>query len=219
MTGTYQDMQDDIENDLADAGVNTSALRQSKILAAIRMYQKERFWFLETTDSFPTVDGTETYSLPSDIRTWDHRLRLTNSSTKLPLLYVPVQWMNAHFGDSTEGVPEYFSVEASLIRLRPIPDGVYTITRTYFKELTVLSGGSDTNAWLTHGEELIRASALRQLHEIDRNFEMAALHGAAEAEALRRLRRQSAEIMSPGRMNASEVAAMTSPSSFNINVG
>lgn len=219
MTGTYQEMQDDIENDLGDSGVNTSALRQSKILAAIRMYQKERFWFLETTDTFATVDGTATYDLPTDIRTQDHRLRMTVDTEKVPLVYRPVEWMNNNFSSTTTGQPQAFTIEAGLIRLGPIPDDAYTITRTYFAELTVLSGGSDTNAWLTHGEELIRQCALRQLHEIDRNFEMAALHGANEQAALARLRRQSAEIMSPGRMNTSHVADMVNPSVFNINVG
>ncbi len=45
------------------------------------------------------------------------------------------------------------------INLFPIPGSTYTLTIHYLKALTALSADSDTNAWLTEGEELIRLHA------------------------------------------------------------
>lgn len=207
MTGTYQEMQDDIADDLGTQSA-VASLIPSKILSAIRKYQTERLWFLEDTSTFNTTAGIETYALPINMQNSDPTLYLADGDEKVTLLSRSNTYLDMHYPLNSQGRPRVHCVQQGLHRLRPIPDAVYTITRVYFKELTPLANGVDTNAWLTHGEQLIRAEAKAQLFMIDRQPDMAAFCHADAERALNVLLHQSALISRPNRLSTYEAAAM-----------
>ena len=70
------------------------------------------------------------------------------------------------------GQPDSYAIYADQLRLFPIPDsagpnnGSYDLTLSTLAQLgpSPLVNDTDTNAWMTEGEQLIRAQALRNLY-------------------------------------------------------
>ena len=51
------------------------------------------------------------------------------------------------------GYPTDYALYDEQIRLYPIPNGTYTLTLSYQKQLDGLAGEADTNEWMIDGEE------------------------------------------------------------------
>jgi len=145
---------------------------ETEINSAIAFYEKRRFWFLEGRTSTYTVDGQEYYALPDDFRD-DDSLVVNASGTTYPLIKRPYSVLESWYTQSTsKGTPSDYAIYDEQIRLYPIPNGAYQMTLSYYKELPTLSAASDTNAWMTEGEGLIRARVewvlnVRKLHDYD----------------------------------------------------
>lgn len=188
---TFGTMRDRIADELDRADMTTQIEREIK--SAIQHYDKQRFWFNEVRNvSFATVDGTEYYgsSADSDIPNllFIDTLRVAITATdKYDLERVPFQELNSISDSITadEGQPTKYAYYAKQIRLYPIPDASYSIYGAGVMYLGDLSVSADTNAWMTDGEELIRARAKWSiLNHVIRDREAAGDMKAIEKEEL-----------------------------------
>lgn len=107
----------------------------NEALAAI---STERDWpWLEATRSFVTAANTGTYAAPSD---WV-RTRSLKVADEAPLRSVSRAQLDYWYpATSDTGRPRLYAVSAEQLVLRPIPDGVYTVTEIYFRSEPELSG-------------------------------------------------------------------------------
>lgn len=197
---TYLETQQRIATELNRSDLSTPI--QSAIKSAIAYYKKRRFWWNETTGSLSCTASQAYVTLPTDFVDLDY-LQVTIGSTLNELRRVSyfdiVKWR----ANSSEGQPTDFDLYQNRIELFRVPDSTYTLTIHYVKELTVLSGDSDENAWLTDGEELIRCHAKRDLyiHNI-RNTAAAQDMQAMVDSALFRLESQNTRRTTTGKTRA-----------------
>lgn len=158
----YGTMQDRIADELARADLETQI--QRSIQSAIKHYERTRFYFnTSVTDTFATVANQEYYGaaansrIPNLIQIDD--MGVTINGIVLPVLAVPFDQMDTAQNGAIKSFPQYFAYYAQQIRLFPMPDQVYTISLAWQYRLTALSADTDTNAWMTDAEELIRTRA------------------------------------------------------------
>lgn len=91
-----------------------------------------------------TTNGTRSVALPSGFMAMKEVLYTDSSITKevMPVDYSAIAW-----DYSTVGVPEFYTIRAGLIYFDPIPSSTSaTVTGSYVKAETALSGGTDTPA-------------------------------------------------------------------------
>ena len=192
-------MQDRIEDEILDTSLNSNV--QNAIQDAIRHYKANRFWFNEGTTTFSTVSGTEYYNLPTDYLLIDSMTSDAGGGT-YTIHPKTFQWIDEiALANTSVGWPDYYAIYKNQIRLWPVPNGAYTLTVAGVRELDALSDDADTNEWMQDGEELIRGRALYLLWSNVKNDEnRAAVAKRLEAEALARLKRESARRKGPRRM-------------------
>lgn len=198
---TYGAMQDRIADELARSDLTSQI--QKAIISSINYYQRERFYFNESRAiTLSTSNGQEFYgsadnaNIPGLSQIDD--LLITVNSTRYPL--TRRSWEYLEFVSATtsdEGAPQDYGYYAQQIRLYPIPDTAYTILISGLPRMTTLSSTSDTNAWMTDGEYLIRSRAEWDLYSsVALDAAQAASCKQRELEALQSLRRDNVQRMS-----------------------
>jgi hypothetical protein len=155
MAGTYGDMQTRISNEIGFRSDLTTQI-QLAIQTAIAKYEREYFYFngVYAQNAFNTVANQEFYT----------------ASDYAPLgTMAPRNW--SYLEDIsvnpavTSTIPVDYAYEAKTLRLYPIPSGSYPITLTGTQRLATLSLTTDTNAWMTDAEALIRCEAKADLFD------------------------------------------------------
>lgn len=201
---TYGDMQDRIEAELHRDDLISGNYAQNAIKAAIKHYERERWYFNEEVATTVTVAGTASYSLPSDFMAMDS-VKVTVNGSKLRMEPMTFQEMDARDDGSasTRGVPQWWCIYENQLRLYPVPDAVYTITESYQKRLTELSADADTNAWVDDLEELIRCKAMVNIAMYSiRDFELANALMPMLQIAYQNAREQNERLLFSGRKTA-----------------
>lgn len=201
---TYDDIVSRIGDDLNRSDLATQigvALNR-----AIAHYQSERTWFNETSDTFTTTSGQESYTtadgLATDIVLIDS-VQITDSASNEYIL-IPRTWDQIRGQQSKPatytGLPSEWAWYQAKLWLYPTPNATLTGTVWYVKSYAELTTGN-SNDWTTNTEalELIESRATwwvasRLLKEYDR----AQLAKAEEAEALMRLRERTNRAISRG---------------------
>jgi hypothetical protein len=198
-------------NDLLVSTLNASVSPvQNAILSAIDQYAHERFWFntarATATTTAPVASvGTPNYALPTDCLELD-TVSVTVNGARYPMQAVPWPTIDDLTGVTVGfGKPLMYAVYDEQIWLYPEPDAAYTLTLSYLQELTALSASSDTNAWTTDAEGLIRTRAKVLLYlETVKNPEAAASLEALEQDLLQKLRAKTGKLISTGRIRPTE---------------
>lgn len=162
MAATYGDMQTRIANELHRSDLATNDHITNAIKSAIKHFERERWYFNEATTSasLTTSAGQATYQLPDDFMKLDS-LKLTVNGWKCdvdPMPYIEMDARDAG-GSATQGPSKWWALYAEMLRLYPVPDGIYVQTMSYQKRLITLSATTDTNAWVDALEGLIRNKA------------------------------------------------------------
>lgn len=170
---TFVIMQNRIANEVRD--VSTAAASdieseiQAAIVSAVACYARERFYFNEATGTFSTVSGQEYYSssdladIPNMVEIDSMKINTgSRTYTLIPRDFSYIDQISS--STSAEGDPTDFVYYKQQIRVWPIPNAVRTVTVAYVKKLTALSASSDSNAWTTDAEELIRLKAKHDLY-------------------------------------------------------
>jgi hypothetical protein len=186
----FSDMQTAIAGELARSDLRDEIQRE--INNAISFYGNKAFWFNEASmAAIVTVQGQRYYPLPTNFASvLDVLSTLGNYTYRLEprteQYLDQVDWGN----DFWSGYPTDYSFWNGQIRLFPPPQGGLSVT---VKGTAILSpqplvNDSDTNAWLTSAEELIRTRAVRQLYgRYIRDPEQYSLYTQLEKEALSNL--------------------------------
>lgn len=157
---TLATMIDRIDDELDRGGTIDSQI-QAEILSAIVHYENQRYWFNEGQSTASTVAGTPNIAAPTDLLE-PIRLDLTSGTVKSELRRLGYNQYRDKDGNDTSGTtaePCEYAYLADQFWLNPTPDAVYTLEISYVRTLAALSTGTDTNAWMTDGEELIRSRA------------------------------------------------------------
>jgi len=157
MTNTLLTLRTRIEDDI-DRTDLTSQITDF-INRAIKFYEKENFWFTETSTTFVTVASTETYALTSIATNIKNILRVeittaTNSTYELELRDINYI-RNQNNEVMNTGRPTDYCLYAGSLYLSRIPDAVYTVRVFYRKDYPALAATSDTNDYLDYAEDLI----------------------------------------------------------------
>ncbi len=200
---TLLEMRSRIADDLDRSDLTTQITKA--INRAIEHYEKERFFFNESSGTFPTVADQESYgsadSVPTDIVAIDV-LTITESSSNIyPLDKFPFQtlrYLNTS-GTTAPGVPYNWAYYQEKFWFYPVPDAAYTMTVYYTKSYAALSGDSDTNDFLDEAEDLIEARARWWVnHRIIKDLNAAAADKSEELEALMALQIRSSNLITTG---------------------
>lgn len=159
---TYGDMQARIADELARTDLSQEIANE--IQTAIVYYENERFWFNEGQWSFQTVNIQELYGLPLEFladfdvaaqwNTWWYRLT--------PLTQEYLDAIDAL--KIVSSLPRAFALFQEQIRIWPPPYPNVQITINGVIRLPALINPTDTNAWMSSAEELVRTRALANLY-------------------------------------------------------
>ena len=213
---TFAVLKDRIADDLRRSDLDSQI--NNAVLDAVKRWEGKRFWFNEKRFRVDTVDGTETYALPStlletdgsaitageDLLAVDDAVILDNGDT-YRLHEQTDQWMNEWQSPAAryKGTPDYYGIYANALRLAPIPDAVYQITLSGIARLVPLSADGDSNAWTTEAESLIRHQALAEIYRVVlRDPEGFRLAQGGIVDALDLLRGKTSPKVSKGRVRA-----------------
>lgn len=159
---SFLDLQTRIADEL-DRGDLTAQIKRA-IVSAVKFHERRTFYFTETTFTFATVAQQEFYGAADapSIATSPNIERLNGnySNSRTPLAKRDWQYIDDISVTATSlGQPMDWAYRDLRIRLYPVPDRAYTITAYNVPRLTELSSDSDSNAWTTDCEALIRARA------------------------------------------------------------
>jgi len=199
----FSDMQAAIAAELARTDLTTEIQRE--INNAIAFYGNKAFWFNEATmATITTVQGQRYYPLPVNFASvLDVLATLGNYTYRLEprteQYLDQVDWGN----DFWSGYPTDYSLWNGQIRLFPPPQGglPVQVKGTAILSPQPLVEGTDSNAWLTSAEELIRTRAVRQLYGRHiRDPEQYALYTQLEKEALSNLHEKNVGQTGTGRI-------------------
>ena len=188
---TYADMYGRILDELTRSDLTSQA--KNSIQSAISFYEDTPFWFNDEIATASTTASTEYYALPSDFRR-DRSLTCTVNGNAYPLKRRSQKTLDNWFINSTNytGYPSDYAIYKEQFRLYPIPNGTYTLTLSYVKQLSTLSADADTNAWMVEGEELIRSRAEYDLcMRVLKKPDWASLYKGLETEVLDNLKSAS----------------------------
>jgi hypothetical protein len=190
----FSDMQAAIAGELARSDLTTEIQRE--INNAITFYGNKAFWFNEATMAdITTVQGQRYYPLPTNFASvLDVLAMLGNYTYRLePRTEQYLDQVDLG-NDFWSGYPTDYSFWNGQIRLFPPPQGglPVKVKGTVILSPAPLTQDSDTNAWLTSAEELIRTRAVRQLYgRYIRDPEQYMLYTQLEKEALANLQEKN----------------------------
>jgi hypothetical protein len=186
----FSDIQTAIAGELARSDLTAEIQRE--INNAITFYGNKAFWFNEASMvEILTVTGQRYYPLPTNFASvLDVLSTLGNYTYRLEprteQYLDQVDWGN----DFWSGYPTDYSFWNGQIRLFPPPQGGLPITvkGTVILSPQPLVNDTDSNAWLSSAEELIRTRAVRQLYgRYIRDPQQYGLYTLLEKEALQNL--------------------------------
>lgn len=196
---TYSALQNRIADDINRSDL-TSQIQQN-ILLAIQHYKNERFWFNEDNATALATVGSAQVAAPSDILRID-KLYIVISGKNVELIPKDLNTI-LEFRPTTNGRPRAFCYYRNQFELDRQADQAYTLNLYYLKELTALSGNTDTNGWTTDGEDLIVFHAEKKLYaNVIKDAAKAAIAEQQEIDALTAMRTMARARTSTGYTKA-----------------
>lgn len=211
--------------------IDDENLRDKVILAirsAIQLYGPKKFYFNQKTFTFDTVVSPAplefyTVSAAADIESFTEVTSsyITSGGTRYPFHVIGNEVIEDAQDGLRTGRPTNWAYFAQQFRCFPIPDAVYTATIRGYCKLAALTddeAGTNTNAWMTDGEILIRQAAKRMIYtDVIKDAESALTAGGAEAQALDALETETA--LRRGRPTLQFDAALIGCGAYDIRTG
>ena len=203
MAGAYLDMQNRIADEINRSDLGSQI--QNAIQTAILYYETEdSLWFTEGRFLINTVASQDRYVIPDTLLNEDGstitpRVTLLDVDQMVcnfnnwfqPLKPVTWGWIDTYQIPTYTGQPYYYGRLQNMIRFAPTPNGVYQVIITGTTRLPTLVNPTDTNAWMTEGEWLIRSRAKAILwRAVLRDMDEAKLCEEEESLALAALQRK-----------------------------
>lgn len=186
---TYGEIQDRVNNDYLNRTDLTAETARS-IRAAVRHYERQRFWFNESSTVLATVSSQSHIARPSAFFRIDELRFFYDTSASYALRNVSMSELDEmRAGAQTHGDPTHWAENGELIELFPIPNAVDNVVARGYQQLAVLSATSDTNGWTSAAEDLIVFHATKLMWAtVLRNSEVAGAFAQLERSALDDLR-------------------------------
>lgn len=191
---TRDDLADDYAGNLAQA-----------IVEAVDHYASQRFWFNEIRTTASTVAANASVTAPSGIRWIDEVIVSIGSGYRLmkdELTHLELLALNGGAGQPTR-YADYAPSGVRTLRLWPTPTSIWSLVILGTKDEPALVNTGDSNAWTLYAYDLIAARTkfllCRDLFRDDKKMQTA---GAAEADAISRLRAETGRRLGTGRMKA-----------------
>ncbi len=151
---------------LSNSANMTSTPIQLAIQDAIGYYTNDRFWFneLRQASAFSTVLNQEFYTSSdwSAIPNLWHidKLSILVGNNRYYMVGRTEQYIeDMAMSTTNNGVPIDYSYYNKRLRFYPIPNAAYPVNFLGTQQFTELSATTDTNAWMSDGEQLIRTTA------------------------------------------------------------
>lgn len=187
----------------------TTTQLNNAINDAITQWEGERFAFNEARYRILTVADQEYYTLitptlltsaSAAVGTGEMILEIdgitcTVGSQPYPLCPRTQGWFDENQSGTHTGEPADYGIYGNQLRLFPVPNAVRTLNIYALARLspTPMSGDTDTNAWMTEGERLVRQTAKMILYrDIIRDETGAKLAIEGMKEALENMKRKMA---------------------------
>jgi hypothetical protein len=218
MVGTYIDMQDRIADEIDDSDVAPQI--RGAIQSAIQLHRSKRFFFNQKIATFYLTAGQEYYGA-ADLADIPRLIAIDAMAVDLDGAKVAVTpadfaTIDANQSGVLSGDPYNCAYYNEQIRMYPIPNARRAVTMAYHCQLPALVNDTDTNAWMTDGELLIRQCAKRLL-AMDSIHEPEIAQAAAplEQEALDMLQAETRKRMSNDRLRT-ELPGLIRHKGFSI---
>ena len=158
---TYSDLKTSIANFLARSDL-TDQIPDFISLCEARMSRELDTRGQESSTTFSTVAGTESYALPTDLR--EIRVAKINKTPTKVLEFVTPHGIYVNSPQNETGNPEFYTVIGGNIHLRPIPDSVMTVELILGSGLTVLSDSNTSNTVLSRHPDAYLYGSLTAAH-------------------------------------------------------
>ena len=186
---TYGEIQDRINNDCLNR-TDLTAETARTIKAAIRHYERQRFWFNESSTVLATVSSQSHIARPTAFFRIDELRFFYDTSASYALVNVDVSTLDRmRAGAQTFGDPTHWAENGELIELFPIPNAVDNVVARGYQQLDALSATTDTNGWTSAAEDLVTYHAAKLMWAtVLRSPENANLYAQLEKSALDDLR-------------------------------
>lgn len=180
---TFGQISDRIEEDFLNRTDLTDSVNRA-ILASVRHYQQQRFWFNETATVATASAGDRNVAIPTNLLELD-LLEVTENSATYSLTEVSFKKIREFNTIGATGLPTFFAIQNDQFELSLIPNSAYSVTITYLKRFDQLSASTDTNDMLTYFEDLITYRAAKIVWGVTlRNEKEAGVCAALERDAL-----------------------------------
>ena len=150
---TYGELQNRINLDYLNRTDFAAETRRS-IQAAVRHYERKRWWFNETATSLTTSAGQSFVNFPANFHKLE-LLQITIASADYKLIPRAYEWIKEMNTTRTRGQPTDFAIYQNRIELGVIPDAIYTLPISYLHKFPNLSASSDTSDWTSAVEDLV----------------------------------------------------------------
>ena len=186
---TYGEIQDRVNNDYLNR-TDLTAETARCIRAAVRHYERQRWWFNESSTALATVSSQSHIARPTAFFRIDELRFFYDTSASYALRNITVSELDKmRAGAQTHGDPTHWAENGELLELFPIPNAVDTVVARGYQQLAVLSATSDTNGWTSAAEDLVVYHAAKLMWStVLRNQENAQMFAQLERSALDDLR-------------------------------
>ena len=186
---TFGEVQDRIKLDYLNRS-DLSAETTRAIGAAIRKYERQRFFFNESSTAVATVAAQSHVATQAAFFTTDYLRFFYEASASYELTRVDMKdLLQMRGGNQATGQPTHYAVYGERYELFPVPDSAWTVTVHGVHQLASASVDSQTTDWFSAAEDLIVYSATKLMWaNVLRNREEAAIYAELEADAFKVLR-------------------------------
>lgn len=196
---TYDQLVNNVISDMAKDGESgITAAASNAVDLAIKHYENQQWWFLESRTVITSSSSAEYYTHGyQDIDS----ITIEINSNTYPLIQRTYETIEGWFTKSNVyvGFPTDFAMYGAEIRLYPIPNDAYNMTVSGRKSIGSPSAAG-SNAWTTDAELLIQSRAEWQLYSLRYgDLEGAAAAKQVENDELSRLRSLNMSKTSTGR--------------------
>ncbi len=209
-----------IEDEVDDENIRDQVV--NAIQSAIKLYGGKKFYFNQAVFTFSTVaaQGLYTVAAAANIESFTevYSAYVTSGGVRYPFVQVSHDEVDAAQTGAITGRPTNWAYWAQKIRPYPIPDAAYVCTISAHVKLAALTDDANptnTNAWMTDGEILIRQAAKRMLYtDVIDNTEGALKANAAEKEALEALEDETQRRRGRARLRVDSALVAAAPYSI-----
>lgn len=198
---TYGGAVTQIISELGRSITSITAIVEQEVLSAVDYYASTRFWFNEARATFTTSSGQSTYTGTTGILEIDS-LVITISGAKYELRPENYAVLNALDLGTVNGQPTTYAYWQEAIRLYPVPNASFTVAIEYQQRFATLSLSTESNAFLTHGLDMIKARVQKNVSALRfKDREQAQACAMLENNAFERLIMQTERLTSTGRLS------------------